>query len=130
MWRKRNNNLLINTKKNRIFGGFSTAQWTNKKGDIKLYDKTAFLFSLDDMKKYNILKPELAIACYPNEACLVYGFNEEDNSGIALLNNFLEVKDNFENHYSRVYNVPSDFYLSGENYFEVEEVEVYQVIYE
>ncbi len=119
---------LIKTKKNRIFGGFSTAQWTNKNGEIKLYDKTAFLFSLDDMKKYNILKPELAIKCFPEEACLVYG-NNYDGYGIILYDNFLKI-NNKENHKSRVYNVPSDFCLSGENYFEVEEVEVYQVIYE
>ena len=75
------------------------------------------------MKKYNILKPELAIGCYPKGCCLVYG-NNRHNDGIALLNNFLKVKDNFENHYSRVYNVPSDFCLSGENEFRVEEVEV------
>ena len=128
---------LIKTKKNRIFGGFSTAQWTDKKGNIKLYDKTAFLFSLDDMKKYNILKLELAIGCYPEETCLVY-CNCGDACGVCLKNKILKVKgnfnflnsNNFENHKSRVYNVPSDFCLSGENYFEVEEVEVYQVIYE
>ena len=96
------------------------------------------------MKKYNILKPESAIKCFPNENCLVYG-NKTDgygiclknnflkinnNFGIALVNNFLKRNDNFENHKSRVYNVPSDICLSGENKFEVEEVEVYQILFE
>ena len=81
------------------------------------------------MKKYNVLKPELAIECYPKSSCLVYG-NNKDGYGLVLYNNFLKINKNFENHYSRVYNVPSDFCLSGENEFEVEEVEVYQVIYE
>ena len=80
------------------------------------------------MKKYNILKPESAIECYPDN-CLVYG-NNRDSCGVCLEKNFLKTKDNFENHKTRVYNVPSDFCLSGENEFEVEEVEVYQVIYE
>ena len=47
---------LIKTNKNRRFGGFSKAEWTDKKGNVRLFDKNAFLFSLDDMKKYNILK--------------------------------------------------------------------------
>ena len=78
------------------------------------------------MKKYNILKPKFAIGCYPEYDCLVYG----NTGGVYLKSNFLKVKNNFENHETRVYNVPSDFCLSGENCFEVEEVEVYQVIYE
>ncbi len=119
---------LIKTKKNRIFGGFSTAQWTNKNGFIKLYDKTAFLFSLDNMEKYNILKPEEAIACQPDGFCLIYGNNGSSN-GIYLNENFLKEK-NIENHNPKVYNVPSDFCLTGENKFEVEEVEVYQILFE
>ena len=79
------------------------------------------------MQKYNILKPELAIGCYSTN-CLVYG-NNYDGCGIYLNNNFFS-NSGYENHKTRVYNVPSDFCLTDENYFEVEEVEVYQIIYE
>ena len=119
---------LIKTKKNRIFGGFTNAEWTDKEGNTKKYDNKAFLFSLDNMQKYKILKPELAIACYPSSGCQVYG-NNGDGAGVYLYPNFLKRKDNTENHKTRVYNVPSDYCLTGENYFEVEEVEVYQVIF-
>ena len=81
------------------------------------------------MKKYNILKPESAIECYPEYDCLVYG-NTRFSDGIVLYDNFLKLQKNYENQYSRVYNVPSDFCLSDEKEFEVEEVEVYQVIFE
>ena len=80
------------------------------------------------MQKYNILKPELAMYCNPNY-CLIYG-NNKDGCGVALYRNFLKVKTNFENHKSRVYNIPSDYCLTDEYNFEVEEVEVYQIIYE
>jgi hypothetical protein len=119
---------LIKTKKGRRFGGFSMAEWTDKKGCIRLFDKKAFLFSLDNMEKYNILKPKLAICCYPDENCLVYG-NNGDGQGFYLSNQFLENNYNYECHSSRVYNVSSDYCLSEEKNFNVEEVEVYQIIF-
>ena len=117
---------LIKTKKGRRFGGFSKVEWVNT--IIKLKDKNSFLFSLDEMKKYKILKPEYAISCYPGGYCLVYG-NNEDSNGVYLHDGFLS-RSSKENHASRVNNVPSDFCLSGEREFNVEEVEVYQIEFE
>jgi len=119
---------LIKTKKNRIFGGFTNAEWTDKKGSIKLYDKTAFLFSLDTMEKFKILKPELSIGCIPNECLLIYG-NNCDGAGLYIYDNCFKNGGN-ENHETKVYDMPSDYYLTGENKFEIEEIEVYQIIFE
>ena len=119
---------LIKTKEDRIFGGFSKAEWTDKKGNVKLKDDTAFLFSLDNKEKYKILKPEIAISCYPDYYTLVYG-NKDDRYGIRLFSNFLE-KNNYENLASKSYDTPSDYCLSGHNKFEVEDAEVFQVIFE
>ena len=118
---------LIKSTNGKIFGGYSKAEWTDKKGVLRLYDNTAFLYFIDRMEKYKILKPELAICCYPNENCLVYG-NNADNNGISLRANYLN-KMNKENHSTQVYDIPKDFYLSGDNIFSVEEVEVYQIIF-
>ena len=118
---------VIKSNKGKIFGGYSKAEWTDKSGMLRLYDNTAFLYSLDKMEKYNILKPELAICCNPGEICIAYG-NNGDNNGICLKPNFLK-KVNLENHESKVYNVPEDFYLSGEKTFNIEDVEVYQIIF-
>ena len=82
---------LIKTKNNRIFGGFTTAEWNDKNGVQRIYDNKAFLFSLDNIQKYIILKPEIAIACYPNDNCLVYG-NKGDSCGICIAPGFLKVK--------------------------------------
>ena len=103
-------------------------EWTDKKDVIRLKDNNAFLFSLDNMKKYNILKPEVAIGCYPNGDCLVYG-NNGDAKGLFLSTTFLKFPST-ENHSNRVYDVSSDFCLSGEYEFLVEEVEVYQIIFD
>ena len=70
----------------------------------------------------------MAIACYPSFYCLVYGNNGESD-GICLYDNFLKARNNFENHKTRIYNTSSDFCLTGKNKFEIEEVEVYQVIF-
>ena len=119
---------LIKTKKGRRFGGFSKIEWKDDYGNIRLKDNNAFLFSLDNMKKYNILKPEVAIGCYPNGDCLVYG-NNGDAKGLFLSTTFLKFPST-ENHSNRVYDVSSDFCLSGEYEFLVEEVEVYQIIFD
>ena len=119
---------LIETSKGRRFGGFSKAEWTDKKDMIRLKDSEAFLFSLDNMEKYSILKTEIAIGCYPYYQSLVYG-NNGDGKGIYIPNEFLKNKGS-ENLSTKVYNVPSDYCLSGESNFLVKEIEVYQVIFQ
>ena len=116
----------IQTKNGRIFGGFTMAEWINKKKILQ--DENAFLFSLNNKKKYDILKPETAINCIPEEWTLIYG-NNGDRYGIRLKSKFLE-KNSFENLDSKVYDTPSSFCLSGKNIFLVKEVEVFQVIFE
>ena len=119
---------LIKTKKGRKFGGFTFGKWNNKKETLKQTDSEAFLFSLDNMKNYKILKPNLAIVSYPDHSSfLTYG-NNGDGCGIYLKNNFL-TEGGHENHLSKVYNVDSKFSLSEEENFEIEEVEVYNIIF-
>ena len=91
---------LIKTKKGRKFGGFSKAEWKSVNKNQLIKDNNAFLFSLDNMEKYNILKPELAIRCYISDFFLSYG-NTGNYDGISLEENFKENKGN-ENHSNRV----------------------------
>ena len=93
-------------------------EWTDKKGVVRLFDNKAFLYSLDYMKKYKILNPSFAICCYPNEDCLVYG-NNTDSKGLYLNSSCLKENKGKENHSSRVYDMPSDYCLSGENCFQL-----------
>ena len=119
---------LIKTKKGRKFGGFTFGKWDDKEGILKQTDSEAFLFSLDNMKNYKILKPNLAIASYSDHSSfLTYG-NNGDGCGIYLKNNFL-TKGGHENHASKAYNTDSKYCLSTEEDFSVEEVEVYKIIF-
>ena len=119
---------LIKTKKGRKFGGFTFGEWNDKEGILKQTDSEAFLFSLDNMKNYKILKPNLAIASYSDHSSfLTYG-NNGDGCGIYLKNNFL-TKGGHENHASKAYNTDSKYCLSTEEDFSVEEVEVYSIIF-
>jgi len=118
---------LVETKKKKRFGGFTKVDWVKEdRGNIN--DPNAFLFSLDNKKKYKILKPQSAFSCYQSSHTLIYG-NKSDAKGIYLNNNFLSCS-NHEDQSTRIYEVPSDFCLTGEEDFNVDEVEVYQIIFE
>ena len=58
---------------------------------------------------------------------LVYG-NNSDGKGIYLNNNFLKDNSNTEDHSTKVYDMPSDYCLTGDENFGVEEVEIFQII--
>ena len=118
---------LIKTKKGRRFGGFSKAELTLNFTQNKITDKNAFLFSLNNMKKYNILKPDKALICADGKLFLGYG-NNCDGKGIYFHTEFFKNK-NFENQSTRVFDVSSDYCLSGEDTFIVEEFEAYQIVF-
>ena len=86
------------------------------------------MFSLDTWKKYKILKNNIAVCCYPKDkGFLSYG-NFGNMKGINLYNGFLENMDSFEDHSTQAYDIPPNFFLSGSNYFSLDELEVYQII--
>ena len=118
----------IKTLKGRRFGGFTKAEWKNTQTIIE--DNNAFLFSLDNMEKYAILKSQFAIGCDPDKFFLIYG-NNCDGKGIYLKSGFFNNKIVCrEDHSTKVYDVPSNYCLSGENNFYVAEVEVYNLEFE
>ena len=55
--------VLIETTKGKRFGGFTTCSWSGNCIDKK--DENAFIFSLDNMKTYDIIPGEEAIGCFP-----------------------------------------------------------------
>lgn len=120
---------VIQSKNKKRFGGFSKAQWTDKKGKIKLKDEKAFVFSLDKLKKYDVLQPEIAIACIPGDYLLMYG-NNDNRYGLRVAPGFLEDKNNYEHFGKKSYDVPENFGLSGENIFFVEELEIFKIVFE
>jgi DNA repair exonuclease SbcCD ATPase subunit len=119
----KNTLVLVKTKKNIKFGGFTTETWDGN--DIDKEDKNAFCFSLNKMKIYNSIKGKHAIFASPN-------------SGPAFENCIFEIKDCcFET--GGMCSDNSDSYFdnhefkceinNGDELFLIEEVEVYEVIF-
>ena len=124
---------LIKTKKGYIFGGFTYKGWKHLFKDIKkdepdfgtdLKDEKAFGFSINEKKVYKNDKPnELAISC-------------NNNYGPVFKNNFFKVFDEFlkkggicgKIEESNFVGQEKDYELNGgEEKFEIEEMEIFQI---
>jgi hypothetical protein len=117
----------IETKEKKRFGGFTKVDWKDGNHEGNINDPNAFLFSLDNQRKYKILKLKQSFSCR-NGYTLVYG-NNCDGKGVYLPENFFK-KESREDQSTKVYDVPSDYYLTGQKNFMVNEAEVFQIIYE
>ena len=115
--------ILIKSKNNKTFGGFTPLNWIDKGGGQ--YDKSnqTFLFSLNLMKKYDMINiNKLAIKCAsygPNFGDWDFKLGENLKEGVTYANancNFLS-DNNLELTGGRGNNIS----------FEVEELEVYKV---
>ena len=114
---------LIKTKKNRRFGHYME-QIVNNKNASYTKDEKAFLFNLDNLKKYDVKMPEYAMYYHTS-----YGPGFGYACDIILNDRFLARNDNVEgNAKSFSYNVQNDTEFTGESNFGVEEVEVYQIL--
>ena len=119
--------LIIIKTKNKIFGGFTPLSWTsNSKGD-GLYDSSnkTFIFSLDLMKKFDIINKEnYAIYCKDNSGP-IFG-----HSDISLDFNltFGKCSATKKSNYLSENNLELTGGRGEESFFETEEIEVYRVI--
>lgn len=102
------------------FGGYTEQFWVG--GQSK--DEYAFVFSLDNKKKYNILKPEKAIGFGSRSW---WGFGCSDNA-IVILDNCISNGNWVGN---KTYNIQKEDELNGGKgkYFTVKSFEVYLVEY-
>ena len=119
----KNTLVLVKTKKGLRFGGFTSETWQGN--DVDKMDEKAFCFSLDKMKIYNCIKEKRAIfaSTYSGPAfenCIFQikdkCFEEGGECSDDTQNNF----DNQEMQYE---------INNGEENFEVEDVEVFKVIF-
>ena len=119
----KNTLVLVLTKKGLRFGGFTSETWEGKEVDKK--DKNAFCFSLDKKKIYNSIKGKSAIFACPD-------------SGPAFENCIFEIKDKCFSAGGLCSDESDSYYDNhenaceingGEDQFEVEEVEVFSVLF-
>ena len=117
--------ILIKTTKHRRFGGFTqeTFESTNEfKGKL---DGSAFIFSLDKLKSYDVQEGQNAICSCKNNGPIFYG-NESCN--IYLSDKFFLTKGNVARKGDR-YNTKEDYEINfGKAKFVTKEIEVYHII--
>lgn len=111
--------ILIETQKGLKFGGYTSSKFRSS-SHLK-FDNNAFLFSLDQMKIFNILPGHYAIYCY-------------DNTGPCFSKGSLYVPNSFFTKYGKTriaggpFQFRKDYELNnGKEKFLIKELEVFQV---
>ena len=113
--------IVVESKKNKIFGGFTEARWNDSDSDYK--DENAFCFSLNENKIYNSIKDTKAISCLRD-----FG---------PIFCDMFEITDNFASdggfskcldlEMTKYDGVTKDYELPGEEIFDIKELEVFKV---
>ena len=115
--------ILIKTKNNKKFGGFSSESWDNNDQTWKK-DEQAFIFSLNDYNSYNIIKTEKALFCHKKYGP-IFG-----NGEILISDNFFTTPSTCLEK-NVIYETNENSYpLNGEKEFYITQLEVYKVDFE
>lgn len=109
--------IIIKTQKDRIFGGYTTYIWNEKNNDI-FKDINAFVFSLDNKKKYKI--KNISNAIVERETHIQFG-----TCCFRITNNFTK-KENLEEDCDYETN---EYCLSGENNYIIKNLEAFLIEY-
>ncbi len=114
--------VLVETKKGKRFGGYTTCSWSGNCVDKN--DPEAFIFSFDKMKTYDNIPGDEAIGCYPKFGPIFLGCQ------IKIFDNaFTKGGTTFEKELN--FYTEEDYELTGgDRVFDVKDIEVYEVIIE
>lgn len=116
--------IIIQTRKNKKFGGFSSESWDNNTEEAWKKDSQAFIFSLNDYNSYNIINPERALFCH-KEYGPIFG-----NGEIFIPDNFFTYVSTCLENNTSYESKGISFPLNGEKEFYVKEMEAYKVDFE
>ncbi len=121
--------VIIKSKNNEIFGGFTKCNWTNKNFDYG-YDKDAFLYSITNKKYFNVIIPEKAIINYDEGYAFACFGNQNNWDGIYIFDSFLSEPQCYCNpkNLTNIYNLTKKTDLCSDDLVKLEEMEVYQII--
>ena len=110
--------ILIETKNGFKFGGYTKRTWRG--ASTEKMDNEAFIFSINKKKIYNVIKGKNAIGCYDDcGPAFSGGFKINDNA-------FSKGGCTFKK--GNNYRFSEDYELNnGEEFFEVNEIEVYEI---
>ena len=118
---------VVKSNNNEIFGGFTKCNWTNEECKFG-QDKDAFLYSITNKKIFEIVKPEKAIINYDEGYAFACFGNTDDWNGLYFYarDNNIEGYNNPKN-LTDIYNIPDSKELCSDFFFNVIEMEVYQI---
>ena len=116
---------LIESTKGKRFGGYTSLDWDSTSGWKN--DLEAFLFSLDNDKKYDAI---------PNKQYKVYSgkghgpwFGNTGNSGLADVKNyFIGNETHRENFDDKCYSTTTEYEITGGKNFNISKMEVYKIL--
>jgi hypothetical protein len=115
--------VLVKTKESLKFGGYTRLGFNSNNSIIK--DKDAFLFSFDTMKYYNAIEGKETVYCFPSHGP-TFGYDVD----IKIPNNFFSSQGQVYTKMNR-FKTSKDYELNGGIYFfNIKEVEVFQVLFE
>ena len=116
--------ILIKTTKHRRFGGFTQATFESSEKPKGKLDGSAFIFSLDKLKSYDVQEGQNAIYSCKKNGPIFYG-NESCN--IYLSDKFFLTKGNVARKGDR-YNTNEDYEINfGKAKFVTKEIEIYHI---
>lgn len=112
---------IVESKKNRKFGGFTEAVWNDS--DSSYEDNNTFCFSFDEKKIYTTKKFGSAIYCKKDSGpifCNMFGINNEFITEGGYSKTFEIESEKYEG-------ISKDYELAGEEEFEIKELEVFKI---
>ena len=119
--------VLILSEKGKKFGGYTSLNFEGPKIPLSYveqykYDNKAFLFSLDEKKKFNVIKGKYALIC---EEDSIINFGEND---LVIPNNFL-LEDSYSNFPSNFEGKENDknLFVDKNSHFKVKEIEIFHI---
>lgn len=116
---KENILVLVETTKNRKFGGFCSIGYKSYGGEQK--DNSAFIFSLDKLKTFNVIKN--GTACYWGEE-----YGPLFAGSMIVVNNKFFTNTNYSNSKNNYYELSENYELNGGEYeYFIKEIEVYKI---
>ena len=119
---KQNILVIVETTKNRKFGGFCSIGYKSKGGGQN--DNTAFVFSFDKLKVYNVIKDNNCAVYWSIEYGPMFG------GGKIVADNKFLTNINYANEKNNYYEIPNNYELNGGEYtYLIKELEVYQIFF-
>lgn len=115
--------LLIKSRNNNRFGGFTSNYWESTNKEEFKDDKNAFVFSLDEKKIYSYKNDGKAIRCYSQYGpCFGYG------PLIGIYGNPISNNKLYSFNYNTSFDVNSNFLTEGLNDYTID-YEVFQILF-